>query len=325
MEKIQYGIIGSGMHALQSHALPTATLAGCELIAVCDTSQDSMDRFTAGYGQEVQQFTDRSQFLQSAIGAVLIATPDEYHFSDMVAALQAGKDVFVEKPLTVSPKELQPLHTLLQAAAHNGRRVSSCHPRRFDPPFVWLKDSLPDLMSEFGQPIHLNFDFSYAKPSKSWKHDRGLLLDHANHEIDLTNYLFGHSSFQATRLIDSYDHYQIAGIRDDEIAFHFSGTRRLDAPRYPEWVQLRFEAGQVELDAHNGRARLIDHTNNVIEQLDIPATNYASRGRATMANFIGTITGQEVSCLSSEDLYVNTATSVTLTHQPDWRYSRGNT
>lgn len=41
--------------------------------------------------------------------------------------------------------------------------------------------------------------------------------DYANHEVDLVNFLFGHSEFDANRLTDNYNRYQVAGIRDDGI------------------------------------------------------------------------------------------------------------
>lgn len=324
MKEVHYGIIGMGQHAFQSHALPAETLPELSLTAVCDSSQERLDMCRGQFGN-IEQYKDRKKFLESSIGAVLIGTPDEMHYSNMLASLGAGKHVFVEKPLAIEPDEVEGLHALLTEHAEKGQVISSCHPRRFDPPFMWLKNNLPGLKTEFGAPLDLTFDFSYAKPSKTWKHDRGLLLDHANHEMDLLNYLFGHSSFEANRLTDSYDRYQIAGIRDDNIAFHFSGTRKLDEKEYLEWARIRFEKGEIVVDTHNGTARIDDHDKNRARELRISPTDYQERGRATMANFIGAIVGRETCYLSTDDLYVNTATSVMLTSQTTWRYDHGNT
>jgi predicted dehydrogenase len=326
MERIQYGVIGCGEHALKTHALPNKDVAELELAAVYDLSERRADYFADESSTELQKFTDRQEFLQkSTIGAVLIGTPDECHLDDLRASVKAGKHTFVEKPLAVNLAELEALREILDEADEKSLIVSSCHPRRFDPPFMWLKDMLPALREQLGDPLQLKLDFSYHKPVRSWKHDRGLLLDHANHEIDLVNYLFGHNSFEAMRLVDGYDRYQAAGVRDDGISFDFSGTRRLDSTRYPEWASIRFETGEVMIDTHKGFARTNDHETGWETVQPTPVTNYELRGSATMKNFGEAILGLTECYLSQEDLYVNTAFSVMLTNQKAWRYDHGNT
>lgn len=325
METIHYGIIGSGSHALQSHAAPAQKLDGFTLASLCDVSETSMQNFTGAYGEELETFTDRRQFLaDSAISAVLIATPDEAHYDDMTAALDAGKHTFVEKPVAVTVAEVSQLKDELETASSAGLVVSSCHPRRFDPPFTWLKDSLPGLQEELGNPVHFSFDFSYHKPSRQWKHDRGLLLDHANHEIDLLNFYFGRSGFDAHRLADSYDHYRVAGVRDDGITFDFGGTRRLNAHTYEEWAKVRFDMGEIALSAHDGTATITNHDTSTSTEVNAPPTDYAARGLATMENFRDAIRGTAENYLDPEDIFVNTATSVMLSHQPHWRYDNEN-
>lgn len=326
MEKIQYGVIGCGEHALQSHAVPNKDIAELTLAGVFDLSEERMDRFVDALEDtdKIQQFTTREELLSSKIGAVVIGTPDDCHFDDLTAAIQAGKHAFVEKPLAVNPSELEALPDVLKEADQNGLIISSCHPRRYDPPYKWLKNHLPEFRDMLGEPLQVRTDFSYHNPVRNWKHDRGLLLDHANHEIDLVNFLFDHSGFDATRLTDSYDRYQVAGMRDDGISFDFSGTRRLSAKTYPEWAGVRFEAGEVTIDTHKGFARIIDHETGRESQRSVPVTAYEERGAATMQNFGRAILGLAEPYLSPQDLLVNTALSVTLTNQKTLRYEGVN-
>lgn len=334
MEKIQYGVIGCGDHALKSHAIPNKNVTKLELNAVYDLSRYRTDDFARKVGGLVRQFfireedqtveEIRQELLQSDIDAVLIGTPDECHFDDLRAAVQARKHVFVEKPLAVNTVELEQLPDVLKEAKRNELVISSCHPRRYDPPYLWLKNHLPEFRAALGEPLQVKTDFSYHKPVRSWKHDRGLLLDHANHEIDLVNFLFGHSGFDATRLTDSYDRYQVAGIRDDGISFNFSGTRRLNAKTYPEWAGIRFETGEVTIDTHKGIARIDDHETGQESQRPVPVTAYEERGAATMQNFGRAILKSAEPYLNMQDLYVNTALSVILTNQKTWRYDGAN-
>ena len=321
---MKYGILGCGKHALQSHAIPGRDLEGLKLVAICDISEKQLVSFEEDYGRELAKFTDKKEFLSSGINAVLIGTPDEFHYQDLVYVIEAGLHAFVEKPLGVTPKEVRGLEKLLSYASGRGLVVSSCHPRRYDSPFIWLKENLSRFKDELGIPIEFRFDFSYHKPSKDWKHKRGLLLDHANHEIDLLHYLFGHEEFEAAKLANSFDHYQIVGSRDDGISFSFAGTRRLESQKYLEWVNIRFERGEVLLDAHQGVARINYHDKSSIDEIKIQPTDYESRGRGTMINFARAINGTEDCYLSSDDLYVNTAMSVMLTENQNWRYNGRN-
>lgn len=321
---MKYGILGCGKHALHSHAIPGKDLDGLELVTICDISEKQLASFEQAYGRELAKFTDKQKFFHSGIGAVLVGTPDEYHYQDLVLVVEAGLHAFVEKPLGVTSNEVKGLEKLLRGASDKGLVVSSCHPRRYDPPFMWLKDNLSKLGDELGAPIEFRFDFSYHKPSKDWKHTRGLLLDHANHEIDLLHYFFGHGEFEAIKLADSFDHYQVIGSRTDGIRFSFSGTRRLESRKYPEWVNIRFERGEVLLDAHQGIVRINYHDKSSIDEIKIQPTDYDSRGRGTMVNFAGAINGTEDCYLSSADLYINSATSVMLTENKIWRYNGRN-
>lgn len=321
---MKYGILGCGKHALQSHAIPGRDLEELELIAICDISEEQLALFERTYGRTLAKFTDKQKFLHSGINAVLIGTPDECHYRDLVSVVEAGLPAFVEKPLGVTSTEVKDLEKLLGYASSRGLVISSCHPRRYDPPFRWLKENLSRFKDELGAPIEFRFDFSYHKPSKSWKHTRGLLLDHANHEIDLLHYLFGPKAFQATKLIDGFDQYQIVGIRKDGIRFSFAGTRRLESRTYLEWANIRFEKGEMGLDAHQGLVRINYHDKDGIEEIKIQPTDYKLRGRETMFNFARTIGGKESCYLSASDLYVNTALSVMLTEHKNWTYKGRN-
>jgi len=75
--------------------------------AVCDLDKNHLDRATAlvekTQGQKPEAFLDFRKLLEKKdLDAVMIATPDHWHALPFVQACQAGKDVFVEKPLSYS-------------------------------------------------------------------------------------------------------------------------------------------------------------------------------------------------------------------------------
>ena len=123
-EKIRVGFIGVGnrgtqlMHLFMNHP-------GCEVGALCDVYQPYMTRNRdavhpryikdmggqiPGMGEkfpnQVKLYPDYRKLLEDkSIDAVCIATPDHWHCLQTIHAIEAGKDVFVEKPLTITLRE----------------------------------------------------------------------------------------------------------------------------------------------------------------------------------------------------------------------------
>jgi hypothetical protein len=139
-----------------------------------------------------------------------------------------------------------------------------------------------------------------------------------NHEIDILNFVLGHSGFESRKIHDGYDAYHVVGTRDDSITFEFRGTRRLESRKYIETLTMRFDRGQVE--ASDGYI-IIDNHDGEIREVRVDPTDYALRGRMVTDNFIKCIDGKEKCYLTTEDLYVNNAVCVMLTEQDQWRYT----
>lgn len=322
MEPVKYGIVGCGWHMLHSHALTTKDAPELKLSALCDVSKASLEKFTETYGSSVPTFTDETEFLKSDIDAVLIGSPDQFHFGSLVRAIVAKKHVFVEKPIITKTEQIPLLEEVLTKAQKDGLVVSSCHPRRVDPPYEWINARLPQYMEGFGKVICVQFDFSYHKPTQAWKKERSLLLDHLNHEIDLVNFLLGSANFEAWKLKDGFDEYQVSGIRDDGVTFMFRGVRKLDAGKYVECVTINFERGSVHLAGDTGKVIVHDHEANDVYKLNIPPINHELRGKRATLNFVDAIRKRAPCYLTAHDLYVNNTAAVMLVEQDRWKYVR---
>ena len=83
---------------------------------LCDISQETLNSIEKAYGQKLDLFSDRRKFFNSNIDAVLIGTPDEFHYQDLSDSINAGKHTFVEKPLAVNSDEVKELPTLFADA-----------------------------------------------------------------------------------------------------------------------------------------------------------------------------------------------------------------
>src|SRR5665647_1274478 len=85
---------------LQNHL----DIAGVNCLAICDVDENVLNKraseITAKYNQHPKLFSDFRKMLEMKdIDAVIIGTPDHWHCLNMVYAVQAGKDVYVEKPM----------------------------------------------------------------------------------------------------------------------------------------------------------------------------------------------------------------------------------
>ena len=75
--------------------------ADCEFVAACDVRRSRLDTLLKKLPGKVDGYGDYRRILdRKDIDALLVATPDHWHSPITVAACEAGKDVYVEKPLT---------------------------------------------------------------------------------------------------------------------------------------------------------------------------------------------------------------------------------
>src|SRR6186713_1759895 len=110
------GQIGCGRIA-QVHDVPAVLKAGsADYVAVCDLDSkravDSKEQMTAFYRKaggavaDIRIYSDYRELLAHPdLDAVVISTPDHWHAQLVAAAVLAGKDVYVQKPFTMTVKE----------------------------------------------------------------------------------------------------------------------------------------------------------------------------------------------------------------------------
>ncbi len=130
-ERVRLGCIALGNRGDQ---VLDAFLAhkDCEVVAVCDICQPYMDFASKKIGSHPRQFKDYRKLLElKDVDAVVIATPDHWHALQAIHACEAGKDVYVEKPLSLCVAEGR---KMVEAARRN-KRVTQVGIHRRSSPF----------------------------------------------------------------------------------------------------------------------------------------------------------------------------------------------
>ena len=114
------------------------------------------------------------------VDCVAVVTPAQTHFPICKEFLEAGKDVFVEKPITLGSEEAR---RLTELAEKNKRILQVGHIFRFDPASQWLKDAIQE--GQFGWVQILRSNFSGFKRPRN---DSGIMFADAIHFVDLFNH-----------------------------------------------------------------------------------------------------------------------------------------
>jgi len=105
-------------------------LESVEVVAIAATKLESAQRLGEGFGISVFTADYREILRDSTVDAVHILTPNALHYSMAKEALEAGKHVACEKPLTITVEEAE---GLVELAAQKGLRNCVCHNLRYYP------------------------------------------------------------------------------------------------------------------------------------------------------------------------------------------------
>ena len=104
-ERIQVGFIGFGLIGSQ-HVHDFRNQKDVDLVALCDVYQPRLEEGVAACGAPAKAYSDFRKLLDDRdLQAVVISTPDHWHALMTIMACAAGKDVYVEKPMTLFIKE----------------------------------------------------------------------------------------------------------------------------------------------------------------------------------------------------------------------------
>jgi len=140
-DRIRLGVIGTGGRG--RYLMERANKAGgIEWVAVCDAWDVQRGRAEKIAGVNLAKYADYRGLLdRKDIDAVIIATWDHAHCAQTVDACRAGKDVYVEKPMTLHPMEG---HQIVKAVRENKRVLQVGTQQRSYPHFIEAKQRFID-------------------------------------------------------------------------------------------------------------------------------------------------------------------------------------
>lgn len=129
-----------------------AALPGTELRYVCDPSEEVRERVRAQYRDTTVTDERERPLADPAVDGVVIAAPAPMHHELAIAALEAGKHVFVEKPLALSAEQAT---EVVELARRRGKKLMVGHLLKYHPAVDYLKRMLEG--GEVGEVLYLYF------------------------------------------------------------------------------------------------------------------------------------------------------------------------
>ncbi|MBI2674561.1 MAG: Gfo/Idh/MocA family oxidoreductase [Candidatus Yanofskybacteria bacterium] len=313
---VRLGFIGCGGHSGRHADVVLKMPLDYRITGAFDLKNDVVDDFIKSrraypcYAEN----RDLKKFLAiSEIEAVLIGTPHRFHLEQAAAAIEAGKHVLCEKPLWEGQGEKE-CKRILREAVDKNLIFSSCHLRRYEKEYMYIKEHIGEYIERFGRALEVRFQFFYHEPSTGWKMNDSLLLDHMNHEIDLVHFLFGHSSTHFWRISHSFDEYRVASKTESGLAIWFTGYRRLKTHTFRNELELIFERGRVrtEVILNSTTGMVSSQVSEVAFEDDSEITtrfrahSYDDALVGVMINFADAIRGRDECYLTAQDMLCNT-------------------
>jgi predicted dehydrogenase len=184
-------MLGCGLVALAVHLKNRSRFIGAEVTAIAESDEKRLER-AHQLAPTVAAYTNYSELLgDKSINAVIISVPYEEHAAATMAALDAGKHVYLEKPFTTTLVDAIRVREAWRASRLIGTMGFNY---RFNPLIARMRETVS--AGKLGSPVCIQTSFSFAPHGGvDWAITRhgefGALFDLGPHEIDLARFLTG--------------------------------------------------------------------------------------------------------------------------------------
>ena len=176
------------------HARAILEIENAHFVGAADIVHSRAAAFAEKYGGVA--FSDYSELLASdEVDAVCICTPSGTHADLAIEALQAGKNVVLEKPMAINVHDCD---RIIEACRKTNRRLTVISQMRERPDIIRAKDIIDS--GKLGKIVLCNLQMKYYRPEEyyrgSWRGTKamdggGALMNQGIHGIDIMSYLLG--------------------------------------------------------------------------------------------------------------------------------------
>lgn len=250
LQTVRIAVIGAGYWGnklAHEYSLLSKSNNGVSLSSIADMSRETLDALKAQLNNDGVDFCcDYRQIMNDdEIDAVHIALPNHLHYEAARVALESGKHVLVEKPMTTSSREALKLANLSE---ERGLVLQVGHIFRFNNALRKVREMIRD--DALGKIFYANLVWaSYIEPPS----DRDVVFDLAPHPIDVLNYLLDEWPTTVNAVGDSYIRKEAGR---EEVAFvSLKFPQSVLANVYVSWIDVGSKERSVRLVGEKGSLR----------------------------------------------------------------------
>jgi UDP-2-acetamido-3-amino-2,3-dideoxy-glucuronate N-acetyltransferase len=194
------------------------------LAKICDARPARLEQLAAKYPEVRMETSLESVLTDGGINGVVIATPAETHYAIASAALEAGKDVFVEKPIALRSSEAG---LLMDLAERRQCILMVGHLLEYHPAITRLEE-----LAESGELGRLEYIYSNRLNMGKVRREENALWSFAPHDISVILLLLKHLPIQVTATGGSYLQPNIADVTVSTMLF----DRGVRAHLFVSWL-----------------------------------------------------------------------------------------
>ena len=205
---VTLGVLGAGLFANATLLPAIRKIPGIQLAGIASAGGLHAQHSARKFGFAYAASSDDEILTDPNINTVAILTRHDMHAALVLKALQAGKHVFVEKPLAITPESLE---EIVQALSSGNSLLLAGFNRRFAPLAVELSKFLADRR----EPLHMHYRVNAGCiPLNHWVHDPaqggGRIIGEGCHFVDFLAFLAGAAplSVSASALPDNGKYHQ---------------------------------------------------------------------------------------------------------------------
>jgi len=194
--KLRAGVIGCGKVARTLHIPEYINCADTDLVAYCDVDPQSIADTEARYGKRPTYSDWKEMLARENLDCVSVCIPNYLHCTAALAALEAGVNVLVEKPMALTLKEAD---RMIATAKRRKKVLMVSQTQRFSPVHKKAREVLDSGI--LGKVLHVATSFGHPGP-EGWsprgywffekdKAGFGPMADLGIHKADLVRFLTG--------------------------------------------------------------------------------------------------------------------------------------
>ena len=256
MKQLNIGIIGAGRIGKVHMQSITYNVPTAKVLGITDVFKDGLQELADKYGIEKVYDDYKEMLADKDIDAVLVCSSTDTHADISIEAAKAGKHVFCEKPVDLTPEKVQ---AVIDAVAEAGVKLQVGFNRRFDHNFAHVRSLINEGKVGNLELIKITSRDPEPPPAEYAAVSGGMFLDMTIHDFDMARFLAGSDVTEvyasATCLVDP----AIGEAGDVDTAI----------------INLKFE---------NGALGVIDNSRRAAYGYDQRIEVFGSKGAALAAN-----------------------------------------